>query len=208
MGRSSSSARMRVDGPLSAQLSMKCSSQDVRIETERLILRGFEIGDFDDYHALSSDSETFRFSERGPLSSDETWSRMLRHVGHWALMKYGLLTIEEKESGRFVGETGLGDFRRQLRPDFDSAPEASWSVASWARGQGFATEASRAAIGWLEQQTGVERTVCLIHRDNAQSLSVARKLGYIVYDELIYRGYPALLHQRIASMPSAPGQEP
>ena len=187
---------------------MQSSRHDVTIETERLILRGFEIGDFDDYHALSSDPETFRYSERDPLSSDETWSRMLRHVGHWTLMKYGLLAIEERKSGRFVGEAGLGDFRRQLRPDFDSAPEASWSVASWARGQGYATEAARAAIGWLEQQRAVERTVCLVHRDNAQSLSVARKLGYTVYDELIYRGYPALLHQRTASLTSEPGQEP
>ena len=185
---------------------MNCSSPEVRIETERLILRGFRTGDFDDYHALSSDPETFRYSERGPLSSDETWSRMLRHVGHWALMNYGLLAIEEKESGRFVGEAGLGDFRRQLRPDFDSAPEASWSVASWARGHGYATEAAHAAIGWLEQRYAVERTVCLIHRANAPSLSVARKLGYIVYDELIYRGYPALLHQRTASLASAPRQ--
>ena len=207
MGRSTWLARKRVSGPIAARISMRISNH-VRIETERLVLRVFTSSDLDYYLALSSDADTFLFSERGPLSSEEAWTRLLRHVGHWGLLGYGLFAVEEKESGRFVGEAGLGDFRRQLGAGFDGVPEASWSMTRWARGRGYATEAAKAALNWLEQEQAVDRTVCLIHRDNKASLNVARKLGYGVYDECVYRGYPALLHQRHAGGSSARRQEP
>ncbi len=196
MGRSTAEARRRTWGPLPIDRDMKCSSDDVRLETRRLILRAFTIEDFDGYFALSSDPDNYLHSERGPFTSDEAWTRLLRHVGHWALLGYGLFAIEEKGSGRFIGEAGFSDFRRQLGPEFDGAPEASWSVASWAQGRGYATEAAKAALNWIETALAVPRTVCLIHRDNAPSVTVARKLGYSVIEERSYRGYPALLHER------------
>jgi RimJ/RimL family protein N-acetyltransferase len=181
-----------------SQLTRPAEAQ-AGIETERLTLRNFRIEDFDDYCAMTSDPETFLYSERGPMTSDETWTRLLRHFGHWALLNFGLFAIEEKASGRFVGEAGFGDFRRKLGIGFDGVPEASWSIAPWARGQGFATEAARGALKWLEQERHSRSSVCLIHEDNAASLSVARKLGYFAYARLTYRGYPALIHRRPAS---------
>ena len=175
---------------------MESQLAGTRIETERLILRSFDADDFEEYFAVSADPETFRFSERGPMSSDEAWTRLLRHVGHWSLMDYGLFAVEEKASGRFVGEAGLGDFRRRLGPTFDGFPEAAWTIAGWARGRGYATESAEAALTWMERRFGTQRSVCLIHARNEASLHVARKLGYVAYAERTYRGYPALLHQR------------
>jgi RimJ/RimL family protein N-acetyltransferase len=168
----------------------------VRLETERLVLRSLRLSDFDDYFAVSADPETFRFSERGAMSSDEAWTRLLRHAGHWSLLGYGLFALEEKETGRFVGEAGLGDFHRGLGPAYEGVPEAAWTVAPWAQGRGYATEAAAAAIEWMERTFAVERSVCLIHAGNTASLHVAGKLGYCPFAQRSYRGYPAVLHQR------------
>lgn len=175
----------------------------IRIESERLVLRVITTEDFDDYRAMTADPETFRFSERGPMRSEESWSRLLRQVGHWALLGYGLFVLEEKKSGRFVGEAGFGDFRRDLGPNFDESPEATWSLAAWARGQGFATEAAAAALSWMEETFAVRRTVCLIHADNEPSLRVAQRLGYSAFERRTYRGYPALLHERVSARSGA-----
>ncbi len=208
MGRSTWLMRRRVSSPLPVPTMTHRTSPAVRIETERLILREFRTSDFDAYFRLSSDPETFRYSERGPMSGEETWTRLLRHVGHWALNAYGIFAVEERESGNFVGEAGLEDFRRELGPEFDGVPEASWSMAPGAQGRGYATEAAAAALSWLERKRGVKRTVCLIHRDNAASLKVATKLGYSVLSEISYRGYPALVHEREAATGSTHRQEP
>ena len=169
----------------------------VRLETERLILRGYRVEDFEPYFEMSADPETFRFSDRGPMTSDEAWSRLLRHAGHWALLGYGFFVIEEKGSGRFVGEAGFSDFRRQLGPHFDGVPEGGVAISGWAKGLGYATEATEAAIAWIDAR-GTPRTVIMIHAENAASRRVAAKLGYKAFEERTYKGFPALLHERFA----------
>lgn len=175
---------------------MGLQPRDIRLETDRLILTLYRPSDFPDLHELSADPETFRYSERGPMTSDEAWSRLLRHVGHWSLMGYGMFAVREKASGDFVGETGFCDFRRELGPAFDTSPEGSWTIARWAQRRGYATEAAGAALRWLEDELGVTRTVCLIGTRNAASLRIGEKLGYRSFDECVYKGYPALLLER------------
>jgi RimJ/RimL family protein N-acetyltransferase len=179
----------------------------VRIETERLVLRVLEHKDFEDYAAMMAEAGSFRFSERGPMGRDEAWTRLLRHVGHWAVLGWGLFAVEDKATGRFVGEVGLGDFRRCLATPYDSAPEAGWTIAPEWQGRGYATEAMQAALAWIRERLGAERTVCLIHADNAASLRVAAKLGFRTFAHCRYRGYDALLLERMAPV-AAPKPAP
>jgi RimJ/RimL family protein N-acetyltransferase len=166
------------------------------IETDRLVLRRYEAKHFPDVAELSSLPETFRYSERGPMSSDEAWSRLLRHIGHWAVMGFGFFAIEEKLSGRFVGEAGLNDFRRGLGSDFDGVPEIGWTITPTAQGRGYATEAAQAVLMWMEERFNAASVVCLIHTSNTASLRVAEKLGFAGRGECVYRGYPALRLER------------
>ncbi len=167
-----------------------------RVESERLILRVPEVGDYREYCALLADPEAFRWTDRGPMNGEEVWSRLLRQAGHWALMGYGIFAVEEKATGCIVGEVGFGDFRRDLGPKFDSAPEGGWTIAAGAQGQGYATEAVQAALDWLDLRLGPRRTVCMIHVGNRVSLRVAYKLGYRAFSETEYHGYRALLLER------------
>lgn len=197
MGRGTLFDRRRAWPPVPLEALMPIEPNATRIETDRLVLRVLAERDYDDYAALLADPESFRYSERGPMSGDEAWTRLLRQVGHWALKGYGLFAVEEKATGRFVGEAGLGDFRRRLGEDFDPWPEAAWTIHPAAWGRGYATEAAAAALAWIEGKTGAARSVCLIHAANAPSLRVAAKLGYAPFGERVYRGYPAILHERL-----------
>jgi RimJ/RimL family protein N-acetyltransferase len=57
--------------------------------------------------------------------------------------------VVDRASQRFVGEVGFADFRREINPPLD-APEAGWVLASWAAGNGLATEAMIAALRWAD----------------------------------------------------------
>lgn len=191
-------ARRRPLERLFPDMAMDHQLSAIRVETERLVLRVLTLDDFDDYSKVCADPGTFRFSERDSgMSGSEAWSRLLRQVGHWTLLGYGFFAVEEKASGRFAGEAGLGDFRRGLGPAFDGVPEAGWTIAPWAQGQGYATEAVSAALDWMEARFGTERTVCLVHVENSVSLHLAAKLGYVPFGTCEYRGYPGLMHERI-----------
>ena len=171
---------------------------DVRVATPRLILRRYRESDFRDLAAMVADPGMFQFSDRGPMTGDEAWWRLLRHAGHWSLIGYGVVAIEEKDTGRFVGETGLSQFRRGLGARFDARPEITWSIIPECQGRGYALEGAKAALDWMASLRPGP-TVCLIHLGNEPSLKVAAKLGYEPFDEVEYKGYPARLMERAAA---------
>lgn len=170
----------------------------VRIVTDRLVLRPHRSDDFEGMRRLVCDPATFEYSERGPMSGEEAWSMLLRHAGHWALAGYGVFAIEEKATGRFVGQVGPSDFHRRFGSDFDPYPEMCWSIVRRCRGRGYATEAAAAALDWLHRAIPADRTVCLIHEDNAPSFQVAARLGYRPFRFRRYRDYSAVLLERPA----------
>jgi RimJ/RimL family protein N-acetyltransferase len=166
------------------------------IETARLRLRGHRLEDFSDCAAMWADPAVTRHIGGRPFSREEVWSKILRYAGLWALLGFGYWAIEEKASGRFAGEVGFADFKREIEPSFGGLPEIGWALASWAHGRGFATEAVGAAVAWGDRHFGTRQTVCLIDPDNAASIRVAEKCGYREFERTKYKNQPTILFRR------------
>jgi RimJ/RimL family protein N-acetyltransferase len=165
------------------------------LETERLILRGNRLEDFPELAALWGDPAVVRHISGKPSTAEESWSRLLRYVGHWALMGYGFWAIEEKASGRYVGETGLAEFRRDFTPALDT-PEVGWVLASWAHGKGYATEAVKAACAWGERKFGKTPLACIIAPEHKASINVATKCGFREQARTTYKGGETIVFRR------------
>jgi RimJ/RimL family protein N-acetyltransferase len=101
---------------------------------------------------------------------------MVGYLGHWQLMGFGYWAIEEKDSGDFVGEAGLADFKRGISPAFDDKPELGFALASRFHGKGYATEAVGAVLAWADARDAISETVCMIDPENGASLRVVEKL--------------------------------
>ena len=67
------------------------------IETERLLLRRFDLRDFEDYYAMSSDPVPY-----APTVSDRRtgWQKFLSYIGHWTVFGYGDFAVADRASGR------------------------------------------------------------------------------------------------------------
>jgi len=172
------------------------------VETARLRLRCHRLSDLDARIAITGDADFMRFVG-GVYDRQENWSRLLRYIGHWATLGYGLFAVEERATGRYVGDVGLARFERGLGPDFDPYPEAGWMIAEASSGLGYATEGVAAAIDWHERTFGRQRQVCMIDPANHASLQVAAKLGFVPFREALNRGHPVLLHARTPPLPMA-----
>ncbi len=166
------------------------------IETDRLILRPYNIEDFDDYLKMVSNPDVVRFLGGQPMPAEEAWNRLLRYAGHWATFGFGMFAVFERSTGCFIGETGLADFHRGLGCDFDGVGETAWVFTSESQGHGFAYEAAMAALKWYSSGADRQRTVCLIAPDNQQSLILAEKLGYVPFGNVVYRGGPFVTLER------------
>ncbi|GAA3994431.1 GNAT family N-acetyltransferase [Hymenobacter fastidiosus] len=166
------------------------------LETERLTLRGCQPADFAPFMAMWSEPDFYRFLGQKPLSEEDAWTKMLRTAGHWPLMGFGYWAVEENATGRFLGMVGFSDFKRAIEPSVKGLPEIGWVLAPRAHGQGYATEAVRAALAWGDTHFPPLRTVCIIGPDNRASLRVAEKCGYRLYARTIYKEEPVLLLAR------------
>jgi RimJ/RimL family protein N-acetyltransferase len=166
------------------------------LETERLFLRGHTLADFDAVADMWADAAVTRYIGGKPSTREESWARMLRYPGMWALLGYGFWAVEEKASGRFVGEIGFADFHRDIEPAID-APEQGWSLAPWAHGQGYAREALAATIRWGEAQLGRGDFVCIISPENAASIRLAERAGYAQIAHTTYKGAETLMFRRL-----------
>ena len=166
------------------------------ITTERLTLRPHTPLDFDDVAAMWADPAVVRHISGKPSTREESWSRLLRYAGHWATMNFGFWAVRETESRRFVGDVGLSEFRRKIVPSLEGTAEAGWVLASWAHGNGFATEAVKGAHAWYEKRFGALRTVCMIAPENNASLRVADKCGYREFAQTLYKNEPVILLER------------
>lgn len=166
------------------------------LETERLTLRGHRAEDLDEALAMWSDPEVTRRIGALPSGREEVWARLLRYLGHWSLSGYGFWLIRERATGRFVGEAGIADFKREIAISFDEAPEAGWALQPWSHGKGYATEAVTAVLAWADAT--YPRTVCLINHDHVASLRVAAKCGYREFARTDYKGVEVIVLERRA----------
>ena len=157
----------------------------------RLRLRGHRLDDFPGCAARWADPAICRQLGRKPFTEVESWTRLLRYVGHWVLLGFGYWVVEEKESGRFVGEVGFADYKRDMESPVRRDPEIGWVFCR--QGKGYATEAARAAILWGDEHFGASRTTCIISPEKLPSIRVAEKCGYRNLQLTLYKGKPIIV---------------
>src|SRR5579862_4283036 len=165
------------------------------LETERLMLRGHRLEDFTSSADMWADPVVTRHIGGRPFAEDETWTRLLRYVGHWALLGFGYWVVEEKATGGFIGEVGFADYKRGLEP-LQGKPEIGWVFVTGSHGRGYATEAVRAVVAWGDAHFGSRETACIIQPDNAASVRVAEKCGYRKFQDTTYKGQATMVFVR------------
>ena len=166
------------------------------LETERLRLRAHRAEDHAECTAIWSDPEVVRHIGGRPFTAEEVWRRLLQYAGLWSLLGYGYWAVEEKASGRYIGDIGFADFRRDLQPSLEGMLEFGWVLAPHAHGKGYASEAVAAAMAWAEQHRPSLRAVCIIDPANQPSIRVAEKAGFKRWQETTYHGSPTVVFAR------------
>jgi RimJ/RimL family protein N-acetyltransferase len=82
--------------------------------------------------------------------------------------------IEDAETGAFLGLAGLVAIEREA-----NQAEIGYVVAREARGRGIASRALRLVTDYAFREIGLDRVQLLISKDNAPSLHVAERCGYV-----------------------------
>jgi RimJ/RimL family protein N-acetyltransferase len=158
----------------------------VEIETERLRMRPASPNDVESLVAMHEDPlvrETFGTPTRAEI---EEW--IGRAEDEWAERGQGRMTLLDRESGAFLGRSGL-----KWWPEFGEV-EVGWVLAPGARGRGLATEAGRASLEWAFRDLDVPYVTAYISPINANSIAVAERLGMTPLREDVLHDVPIVVY--------------
>lgn len=144
------------------------------IETERLLLRTWRDDDREPFAALNADSAVMEFFP-APLDRAESDALAGRIRDHFGEHGFGLWALEVRETGEFVGFTGL--VWQTFPAHFTPAVEVGWRLARRAWAKGYATEAARAALGHGFAVVGLDEIVSMAAVGNTRSRRVMERIG-------------------------------
>lgn len=163
------------------------------LRSPRLRLRAPDLGDLPHCLALWRHESVYRHITGHPATQEEAWARLLRYRGHWTLLGYGFWVVESIDTGAYLGELGLSTYHRGISPELDAMPEIGWVLAPEAHGQGYGTEAARAALAWRDTALPPGPTFCIIAPENIPSLKLAARLGFVARERTEYHGHATVV---------------
>ncbi len=146
----------------------------IELSTERLGLRQWRPEDRAPFAAMNADPRVMEFflAPLGREQSDAVADVCERQLGERG---WGVWAIERRDNGEFVGMAGLNAPSAPL--PFSPCIEVLWRLSFDHWGQGFATEAARAAIQCGFTVAKLDEIVAFTTVANVRSRNVMRKLG-------------------------------
>ena len=146
---------------------------EFRLETPRLVMRSWRDPDIVPFHAVCSDPEVM--ATLGPvMSRDEVAALIERMRGIEAEHGHCFWALVLRDTDALIGWCGL--IRGSVGP-VEGKAEFGWRMARSAWGQGYVTEAARAAIDWFFANHADDSAWAITNVDNRRSRAVMERLG-------------------------------
>lgn len=175
-----------IDGDFLRNVHTRALGLPVQIaETRRLVIREMTLADLDDVNALYRESATTGFLQPSSLDRHEEEEKIRAYIAYmYGLYQFGMWVVIEKKSGVLVGRVGFGiaDYL-----DF-SEIDMGYLIGEKYRRQGYAEEASRAALDYAERILEFPQVSAYIDSENLVSLHLIEKLGFHRMKKFTYQG--------------------
>jgi [ribosomal protein S5]-alanine N-acetyltransferase len=139
----------------------------VPVETDRLVVRRFEPGDWPSVLAYASNPEVMRFLPEGIFDEARAREFVVGNCGEAADER----AVTLRSDGPLIGHLV---FHLWVAP---RTYEIGWVVHPDHQGRGYATEAARALLGLAFERLGAHRVIATCQPENPASCHVAEKLG-------------------------------
>ncbi|AGM05707.1 GNAT family N-acetyltransferase [Amycolatopsis keratiniphila] len=148
------------------------------LTTERLVVRDWSEDDAEAALAIYGTTDVTRWltpamdrvtDEAAMRSVLQAWQQAQPNLvpprGRWA--------VQRKEDGKVVGGLGI-----HLLPPYEEDLEISWQLHPDAWGEGYASEAARALIGWAFTQD-TDELFAVARPNNTRAIATAKRLGMV-----------------------------
>ena len=144
------------------------------LKTDRLLLRSWRSEDRELFAQMNADPEVMAFFV-SPMTRKDSDAFVDRIEAGFAEHGFGLWAVEELETRRFVGFTGL--LYQTFEAPFTPAFELGYRLARHVWGKGYATEAGREVLRYSFGEAGLAHLISMTAVQNVRSRAVMARLG-------------------------------
>lgn len=178
------------------------------VETERLIMRPFEMADVDFLDHLHSDMDVVRYTSGFTRSHEENIEYIKLMQGYYE-RNLGHLMVLLKEDMTPVGRCGLfpfygvvengmewlssfGSDKVEKDGEIIEVIDLGYTIDKAAWGKGYATEAAVGVRDYAFKHLGYTELASMMIKENTASVRVAEKMGAINPTDIMVNNRPAL----------------
>ena len=149
------------------------------LSTPRLQLREIVASDAPAVLAIHGDRDAMKWFGTDPLADLEAAEKVIAGFANMRTLpspgvRWGIVHADPARGSALLGTCGVFRWNRGWRSCL-----TGYELARHAQGQGFMTEALRAAYAWAFAQMAIERIEAQVHPLNAPSLALLKKLGFV-----------------------------
>lgn len=165
------------------------ATENIFLETDRLIIRDYLPADFSAVHPLVSEPDIYRYQSWGPNTEEDTKNFIKASVdsqSHSPRLNFDLLILD-KSTSEVIGSIGvrIQDFEARI------ADMGYWIKKSeW--GKSYATEACKRMIKFGFEELSAHRIWAWAAAENSASTRVLEKAGLskegVLRDDILVRG--------------------
>lgn len=146
----------------------------LQLETPRLLLRQWRETDLWDFAQMCRDPDVMLYSP-SKLSGLECAELIGRIRVHFDKYGFGAWALERKDTGQFIGLTGLSNV--SFKSHFTPAVEIGWRLSKPHWGLGYAREAALTVLRCGFDQLMLSEIVAFTNQANRPSLKVMHSIG-------------------------------
>ena len=156
---------------------------DIRIETERLILRSWRETDVEDFYAYASVDGVGQMAGWLPHKDIEE----SRTILDFFIRDKKTFAIELKENGKVIGSLGLEEREGEPPvPEGSMGREIGYAISKDHWGRGLTPEAVKAVIAYCFQELDFDWLTCGHFIRNDQSRRVVEKCGFRYIKDIVH----------------------
>lgn len=157
---------------------------NIRIETERLILRAWRESDLEDFYEYAHVDGVGQMAGWLPHESMEESRRILGHF----ISEKKTFALELKENGKVIGSLGLETNDHGLEvPEESMGREIGYVLSKDYWGRGLMPEAVRAVIDYCFRELDFDWLTCGHYTRNNRSRRVVEKCGFVYIKDIIHK---------------------
>ena len=160
-------------------------------ETDRLILREFEITDAEPMFELNSDPDVLRYTGDTPFESVEATKDFLLKYPDYRKSGYGRWAMVPKQDNSFIGWCGI-------KLNEEGFTDLGFRIFKTEWNKGYTTEAARASLEYGFKNLGIKEIIGRAAEENKASIRVLEKIGMEYWKQGTCHGLDNVAYYRIS----------